>query len=292
MSNINLDTENKSGTQFGDDLYTDSWLDVVFKNKNKQYGAYQLRKKYATNATIGFLIAFSLFAFATSYPLIFKKEKEKVQKVITMSKPLPKPKTLDKEKPLPPPPPTPPPPQIKTIKVLPPKVEPDEKVVEDPPTNNEMKNTAISDKTQEGTNDPNAVVTETSSDLPPVVEAPPPPPPIELIVDEKATASIDHNEFIRENFNKPRLAISNNIGGKFKVKLTIESNGTVSEVKVIDIKKVDIIDAATGETYGFVKEIERVLKEMNKKATWSPAKKGGRAVRSYAQFDLDFRVEQ
>lgn len=300
MSNVDLakseNTPESKGPSMGDVLYSDSWLNIVFKGRNTEYGAYSIRQQYARNITIGFLIAFSIFVFAAASPLIFNKKEEKKVKVISMSKPLPKPKDLDqKKKALPPPPPTPPPPTIKTIKVLPPKVEPDDKVQEDPPTNKEMQNTAIGDKNQDGANDPNANVTETSTELPPTDNTPPPPPPpppIELIVDEKPKPPVDHNQFFRDNFNQPRLAKANGVGGKFKVKLTIETDGSVSDIKVIDLKKVDIIDASTGETYGFVKEIERVVKEMNKKGTWSPGKKGGKSVRSFAQFDLDFRVEQ
>lgn len=291
MADNNNDIKTGSeGIQFGDSLYNDTWLNIIFRNRNKEYGAYQLRKKYATNVIIGFLIAFVMFSFTTSIPLIFKGDKEPKKKVITMSKPLPKPKTLDEKKPLPPPPPTPPPPQIKTIKVLPPKVEPDELVKEDPPTKQEMKNTAIADETKDGVDDPNAIVKSSEEykipDPEPVIEK------IELVVDEKASYSGNHIEFFKSNFNKPRLAQVNGIGGKFKVMLTIDREGRIVEKKVIDLKKVDIIDPATNETYGFVKEIERVLDSMSKEGSWTPAKKGGKAVKSKLSFDLDFRVEQ
>ncbi|HTF80126.1 MAG TPA: hypothetical protein VL947_00320, partial [Cytophagales bacterium] len=187
---------------------------------------------------------------------------------------------------------TPPPPQIKTIKVLPPKVEPDEKVVEDPPTKEQMQNTAIGEKTQDGVDDPNAQVQGNNDEYKEPVVEPPKEEKIELIVDEKATYSGNHIEFFKTNFNKPRLAQANGVGGKFKVMLTIDSEGRVLERKVLDLKKVDIIDAASGETYGFVKEIERVLDLMSKEGNWTPAKKGGKAVKSKLSFDLDFRVEQ
>lgn len=298
MSNINFDKKDEfeeapeQGLSFGDSLYKDSWLDIVFKGRNKEFGAYQLRKRYAVNAIIGFLISFVMFGFATSIPLIFKGEKGHAKRVITMSKPLPKPKALDENKPLPPPPPTPPPPQIKTIKVLPPKVEPDEKVEEDPPTKKEMETTAIADKKQDGVDDPNANLGSNNDYKEPEPEPVKVEEKVELIVDEKATYAGNHIEFFKTNFNKPRLAQANGIGGKFKVMLTIDSEGRVLEKKVLDLKKVDIIDPATNETYGFVKEIDRVLDLMSKEGKWTPAKKGGKAVKSKLSFDLDFRVEQ
>lgn len=36
-------------------IYTENWLDQLFQNKNKMYGAYQLRRKNANNTFIAFL---------------------------------------------------------------------------------------------------------------------------------------------------------------------------------------------------------------------------------------------
>jgi periplasmic protein TonB len=206
---------------------------------------------------------------------------------------LEQPKELNKDKPLPPPPPTPPPPEIKTIKVLPPKVEPDEKVVEDPPTKEEMQKTAISDKTKDGADDPNGNVTGTNDKLPEPEPVPEPPKEekVELIVDEQAAYSSDHKAFFQRNFNKPRLAQANGIGGKFQVRITVDKEGRMVDKKVVDMKKVDIIDPATGEVYGFVKEINRVLDLMAKEGSFVPAKKGGKPVKAVLKFDLNFQVE-
>lgn len=294
MSNINIDKgndlpiEESKGAEFGDSLYTDSWLNLVFKNRNKAYGAYHLRRNYAKHIIIGFLISFALFGFATSLPFLFKKKKDRV-KVIVMSKSLAEPKKLEKKKQELPPPPPVKPPEIKTIKVLPPKVVPTEEVKEDPPTNAEQKTTAIGPENKEGVEDPNAsyAVEEPSDPAPP-----PPPPPedkLELIVDEKPSYDGSHTEFFSINYQRPRMAQNAGIGGIFKVVLTIDREGRLVEKKVIDSKKVDLIDPKDpkSETYGIVKEIERVIDLMAKQGSFKPAKKGGKAVKAKLSFDIN-----
>lgn len=294
MSNININKgndlpiEEAKGAEFGDSLYTDSWLNLVFKNRNKAYGAYQLRRNYAKHIIIGFLVSFALFGFATSLPFLFKQKKERV-KVIKMSTQLAEPKKLEKKKQELPPPPPVKPPEIKTIKVLPPKVVPHEEAEKEPPTNEEQKTTAVSDEDKEGINDPNATVKYED----PTDPAPPPPPPveekIELIVDEKPSYSGSHIEFISVNYQRPRMAQNANVGGIFKVILTIDKEGRLIDRKIADPKKADLIDPKNpgAGSYGIVKELERVIDLMAKEGSFVPAKKGGKPVKAKLQFDVN-----
>ena len=48
----------------------ESFEDIVFENRNKAYGAYELRKKYSKHGTIALLISIGLFSFALAGPLI------------------------------------------------------------------------------------------------------------------------------------------------------------------------------------------------------------------------------
>lgn len=299
MSSINIDKntelENDSkGSNGGDTLYSQSWLNIVFKGRNTEYGAYQLRKNYAKNAIIGFVIACSVFAFSTSLPLLFnEKQHAKTVTILPKSKKLEQPKELNKDKPLPPPPPTPPPPEIKTIKVLPPKVEPDEKVVEDPPTKEDMQKTAIGKENKEGADDPNGNVTGTNDKLPEPdpVQEPPKEEKVELIVDEEAKPNVNHNLFFQKNYSNPRLAQANSVSGKFIIRLTIDKDGKIADKKIIDQKKVDIIDKSTGESYGIVKELNRMVELMSKEG-FQPAKKGGKPVKSILQIPFILSVSE
>ncbi|MBK7855158.1 MAG: energy transducer TonB [Bacteroidetes bacterium] len=43
-------------------IFTESWLDQLFQNKNKMYGAYELRRKNADNTIIAFLWSLAIYA--------------------------------------------------------------------------------------------------------------------------------------------------------------------------------------------------------------------------------------
>lgn len=57
------------------------WLDIddlLFKSRNKEYGAYQLRKKYNSVVITGILIASLIISLSVILPFIFKKGKDNV----------------------------------------------------------------------------------------------------------------------------------------------------------------------------------------------------------------------
>jgi periplasmic protein TonB len=49
---------------------TGSFDELIFNNRNKAYGAYELRKKYNKRLLIGFVFAFSIFGTAVCVPLL------------------------------------------------------------------------------------------------------------------------------------------------------------------------------------------------------------------------------
>ena len=52
------------------DLFRKEWLDVVFENKNKAYGAYQLRQKNSSTTTRALLFASAAFILLFITPKI------------------------------------------------------------------------------------------------------------------------------------------------------------------------------------------------------------------------------
>ncbi|HNR42882.1 MAG TPA: energy transducer TonB, partial [Bacteroidales bacterium] len=50
--------------------------DIVFENRNKEYGAYRLRKKYKRNVIISMLIAVIIFSTAIIIPYLNAKAAE------------------------------------------------------------------------------------------------------------------------------------------------------------------------------------------------------------------------
>src|SRR5690606_1477062 len=52
------------------DLFKNEWLDVVFENRNKEYGAYELRKNAAKATNIG-LLAVLVIVTLIALPKVF-----------------------------------------------------------------------------------------------------------------------------------------------------------------------------------------------------------------------------
>ncbi len=97
------------------DILKPEWLDVVFTDRNKAYGAYDLRKQNPKNTSKALVIGIILFVFLISFQTILNfisgfipKATEKVKITNVVLQPPP---PLDKTKP-PPPPPEPPKPKI------------------------------------------------------------------------------------------------------------------------------------------------------------------------------------
>ena len=52
------------------DIYSNRWTEIIFDNKNKTYGAYDLRKIYAKNVGLACIIAVVIFSLGVSAPKI------------------------------------------------------------------------------------------------------------------------------------------------------------------------------------------------------------------------------
>ena len=96
--------------------HTESLEDIVFKNRNKEYGSYFLRKNYRKYVIISMIFGFVLIGAVVAYPLInayINKERlirEKEKEVGVKFENL-------KQEEAPPPPPPPPPPEAMVEKV-------------------------------------------------------------------------------------------------------------------------------------------------------------------------------
>ncbi|MEI9934627.1 MAG: hypothetical protein WDM71_07175 [Ferruginibacter sp.] len=137
-------------------------LDIIFDGKNKEYGAYNLRRTYNKRLITALLItigAIALIILINFLANVFHKEDH--QEIIISDVSLSQVKKEDK--PLPPPPPKlkmpPPPPKTETIKFTPPVIKKDEEVPKDvkPPDVKTVENVQVAATTQEGVKDPGVV---------------------------------------------------------------------------------------------------------------------------------------
>ncbi len=125
--------------------------EIVFESRNKEYGAYQLRRNYNRIVMLALLstcTAILLIALTPKIIELFNRSGEEVVTPVDMTQvELDAPPPIDETEP--PPPPPPPPPVMETVKFTPPVVV-DEEVIDDPPPPQETE-VQVSTVTQEGT---------------------------------------------------------------------------------------------------------------------------------------------
>ena len=269
------------------DFKNASWDDIIFDRKNKEYGAYVLRKLIYKHTLRGFAIAlsgfvilllllrFNIFSFAD------KKEKA-VNIEMTDVKLEETPPPIDAP---PPPPPPPPPPVRPTIKFVEMIAKKDEEVPEEKQITKveDIKDTKISEKTLEGNKDAKALVEDKGGDGP--VAAPPPPPPKEPEIFDRAEVMPGYPggvpelmKFLQKNIRYPSLARENGLEGKVIVKFYIDTDGTVKDPVVLK----DGVGGGCGD------EAIRVVKAMPK---WTPGSQRGKAVKVYYTLPVTFKLQ-
>ncbi|MES2330766.1 MAG: energy transducer TonB [Bacteroidota bacterium] len=149
-------------------------LDILFDGRNKEYGAYQLRKTYnrrIRNSLIGMTLI-CLFFLVSSF--IANREKKDKPDIVVADMSLEK--LPEEKKPEPPPPPPPPkqePPKVEITKFTPPKIVKDEEVKPDEEIKEveKLEDTKIGTINQEGAKD-EGVVAPPPEKSTGVVEAP------------------------------------------------------------------------------------------------------------------------
>lgn len=58
-------------------IYDTNWIDIVFENRNHEYGAYQIRKSQNRNAMLGIVGMFSFLGLAFGCIVLFSSFKDK-----------------------------------------------------------------------------------------------------------------------------------------------------------------------------------------------------------------------
>jgi protein TonB len=260
------------------DILKTEWLDVVFSGRNKEYGAYQLRKNNSRNMLYAFLITVGLFVAVVSIPTIINMikgfipkapDKVKIQEVPL----LPPPPINKTEPPPPPPPPTPEPqkPRVDQVRFPPPIVKPDEQVREkDPPTQEDLKTADPGQKDIKG--DP----TQTVRIDEPVGNAPVSKAVVEEAPSNEIFTSVEVTPefpggmdkfyaYLGKAIRYPAVARENNVSGRVIVTFVVERDGSLTDVK-----------ALRGPGSGLEEEAVRAVKSS---PHWRPGKQNGRDVR-------------
>ncbi|TZG00232.1 TonB family protein (plasmid) [Chryseobacterium panacisoli] len=272
---------------YGQNLTLD---EIVFENRNKEYGAYDIRHQYPRLLTKSFIIGTALFLLAALSPFIYltiknltappKQEvKADLVDIIEEDPIIEQPKEEE-------PPPPPPPKEEEKIEVIQ-NVVPEPvkapKIETPPPPISKQLETTTGLQNQEGVKAP--------------AYTPPPPPPStgtkastvevkannpnEIYKDVDQSAEYPGGmgalrKFLGDNFDTSLME-----GGegtlKAKLKFVVEKDGTVSAVTIEE-------KSPNGD---FNSEAVRVVKKLKK---WTPAKRNGESVRSYysVPFTMNF----
>jgi periplasmic protein TonB len=252
--------------------------EVVFEDRNHEYGAYQIRTNYSRNLILVMagVILFIGTAFGV-YKLIMNLPQEKPEEVpldltaFAMDAPLEEEIIEPLEPEIPP--------MEKTIQFLPPVVT-DDDVKDPPPTQDDLDKTKAAATTNENETDPFSKVDPT----PPKPKEEPikkEEPVIYDIVDENAEppgGMAALKKYLAENIQYPQTAVEMNLEGKCYLQFVVSENGYISNVKV----KKGVPDCPECD-----KEAIRVLKGMPK---WSPGKINGKAVNSTFSLPVSFKL--
>ncbi len=257
------------------DVTLDERNDLVFEGRNQEYGAFELRANYNKRVTyiIGGVIVFSIALLGLKKFMDRPKEDAAAETLkveqIDLTPPPPQ-----EEQP-PPPPPPPPPPMVEMVRFTPPVIK-DDAVEEEPQKlQEEVKETQVGTKDQEG----EQIVAPPTTDNGP---GEPSAPEIFTIVEEQAEfpgGIAAMQKYLGSNIQYPAMAREAGISGRCFLKFIVNENGEISNVEIL--KGVP----GCGECD---KEAMRVVKSMPK---WKPAKMTGRSVKCYFNLPVSFRIQ-
>lgn len=273
------------------DLSSKEWRDLIFEGKNKEFGAYELRKnsdKRHNKAMIAVIIVIAAIlavvflidklpkpeakpedqieqslASLASEEAEEQEEEEEVQERVEEQKP----EVLPEE-------------VLNTVKVTELAIAADEEVQEEIKSQDEIKETQTAVGTtnfDQGTDDLN-VVREHKDEV--VVE--------EKKVEENVVFHAVEQmpqfpggdaalyEFIGKNLRYPPMAAENNIQGRVVVQFVVTKTGSIGEVKVLRGKDPDLD-----------KEAKRVVKSLPK---FIPGKMNGQSVNVWYTLPINFKL--
>lgn len=278
------------------DLYDPKWVDMVFAGKNKEYGAYQLRKGTSgrnIKALLILVIAAALVGGFLAWKVIEQKQAEEQQaymEAMELAKLQQQAKKEEKKKE-----------QVKpkiepkkeipvareTQKFTAPVIKKDELVKEE----NQVKQMdKLDDKVAVGTEDKEGVKDRTveavRSEI--AVAAPPPPPAPKPEVATKVFDVVEEMpsfpggnaalmSYLNSNTKYPVVAQENGVQGRVIISFVVERDGSISDVKVA--RSVDP---------SLDREAQRVVKSIPR---WTPGKQNGQTVRVKYTVPVVFRLQ-
>ncbi|MBC7914859.1 MAG: TonB family protein [Pyrinomonadaceae bacterium] len=274
-------------------IYQTGWLDLVFANRNKSYGAYELRLNADKRLVQSLFISSSIVVCLFVFPMVQQKYLSSHQ---DLTKPLEKSTEFDLKRIIQPPSaklkPQEPAPAAKQPKSMMQKtkgfVEPvavNHSVTEDPPKVAEMQKTVVGTQNTDGplvNSNVNSIPSGTANGTGAAAVTAPGDGnslvPVELLEKnpEFPGGMAAFVKYLQKNLRYPDQARDAGMGGKVFLSFIVERDGRLTDVKVLK-----------GIGYGCDEEATRVLK---KSPLWKPGIQNKREVRVLYTIPLVFEL--
>ena len=266
------------------DLYNPEWLELVFRDRNKEYGAYYLRQHYAGNMVRAMSIAFFGVAVLFGANAIFSSHPEQfIMTDVPIAPKIVQPPVVDikdVKRPTPTKPARiePPAPPVAAQQYVP--FVPTTAPVNTDPT---PPTGPIGSTTTQGTPGGENVLPTTSAPSGTGVETPPDNTIHSQfaldVMPEPIGGNAAWSKFLRKNLRFPNEAQDLGVGGRVILSFVIEKDGKLSNI---------VVDRAAG--HGFDEEALRVLKLAK---AWKPGMQNGQPVRVKYEIPINFQaIEQ
>ncbi len=258
-----------------------SLIDLVFDGRNKDYGAYELRKTYSQRIRKSLLITIAVTGLAFGGSILARSiaknaQNYQIREGVTITE-------IKDEKPpekLPEPEKKPEPEQTKTEKLTPPVIAPDDEVLTPPPSQDDLADAKIGLDKIEGKIDDGISKPEPIDDGKGIIEQKVEKKDDEPVSFVEIDAKFNGNwkSFLERNLNAEVPVENAAPSGRYSVvvKFVVDLEGNVSDIQTL-----------TNHGYGMEAEAVRVLK---KAAKWEPAIQNGIKVKAYRTQVIVFEV--
>jgi Periplasmic protein TonB, links inner and outer membranes len=252
-------------------------LDILFDGRNKDYGAYDLRRTYSrriiSSLTIT-VISIVIFAVATSW----KKETGNKSiipliKDITIVNPPPENEIILPPKPLKQVP-------VRTVTFTPPLIVIDKQVTEPPVENAKLDDAKIDVQTKDGPDDTGIIPpieVKNSTVIEPPAKKETPEDAVLIDVQIPATFKGNWNAYVKKEIEKHMDELTEaGESGTCMVKFIVSKDGSISNVEAVTMKGSKLAEV--------------VVNAIRKGPNWIPAQQNGTIVNAYRQQPVTFKI--
>jgi len=252
--------------------FVESLDELVFANRNQEYGAYAIRKSYPRYVNRAATVSIILMLIAVTAPLIasyynqnriIKEDKTVGAEFTNMEKP---------PEDAPPPPPPPPPEEMEQkAKFVPPVVTTDSVVETNALNQDDLAVTAVNTAIDENLNIEEKVEEK-------VIEEEDKSPPFTVVEEMPSFPGGEESrlKFLQENIQYPQVAKESGIQGTVYVSFIVDAKGKINEVKIL-----------RGIGGGCDEEAVRVIRMM---PGWNPGKQAGKSVKVQFTMPIKFTL--